>query len=200
MSKTTTLKTANIVGGLAVAAAFGTFAAAPGIVPPLLTHDKIEARIQVLGEKAAPFSKRITVLEEDLRMPFKTACRTRDELKRKQAEYDKIMADKKNELESLKKEAKEAVCDDVIISDNSRRGEYFFDKGIHPFPESLKAVCDKDSIDIQMPLMSSDGWRAFSGAFALLGLLNAAYYVLPGKKRKGREDEDRANKGENGKI
>jgi hypothetical protein len=199
MLKTATLeatasRTANIIGGLAVAAVFGAFALAPGKYPNILTHDMIDQRIAALDGKAAPFAARIGQIEADINRPVTLSYRTRDELAKKRAEIKQFRAARLAELESVRKDAQTVVCDDYIIKggrniDIIREGkgqipDVYFDDGVHAFPQNIQTACNTDPTTKTDFPVSPTHLREFSGFVALLGLLNAAYYALPGRKKK----------------
>jgi len=173
-------KVGSAIGSLVFAAALGTLAAAPERVPFLLTHDKVRARIETLDEKAVPFVKRMSVLEEEIRRP----AEPKGPRSRSRAERASARAEKTKELDSLRQTAKDEVCSDPVVLGRGRKFEIPFDEGTYQLPTNLRTVCDYAAIRFDTLLLSPDGWRVVFGIIALLGLADATKEIFSKDKKK----------------
>ena len=186
----------TVSGALAAALAYG--AMYPNKIPYTMGHDAIKARIQQLDQKAAPFAKRMKVLEEEIhkpiiiRQPTTSLVLRKGDLKKPitvsappdaPVIVDDDRSDLKAEFKYVEERGFEKVCNDTVLLREGEKFEFPLDNEIHDFPDNLKEVCQKSSVKFST-ILPMNVWRVIWGLLSALSAYTALQAAFGRKRRE----------------
>jgi hypothetical protein len=176
----------KVAVGIAMAGVFGTLAVAPERVPFLLTHDKVSARIAQLDEKARPFAVKINLLVEGIERPVHYTYQTPEEQELKLAAIGRESGKKQAELNAVRREAEERVCNDTVLAGEGQKFELVFDYGTRTMPESVRTACGIESVTFEA-FLPINHWRAIFALFAIGDIIGVVAALFRKEGKKGKE-------------